>query len=52
MKTKPIYLSLALMGLLSSCTPTPTITESSDYDAPPIYGTGGEHSREPDNEKD
>lgn len=53
MKTKLIYLSLAfIIGSLASCTPTPTTYESNDYKAPPIYGTGGEHSSEPDNEKD
>jgi hypothetical protein len=26
--------------------------EKNVYKSPPIYGSGGEHSREPDNEKD
>lgn len=51
MKAKIIYLSLTLV-LLAACTPTPNTTENSEYKAPSIYGTGGEHSAEPDNEKD
>ena len=53
MKTIFIYLSLVfLIGSFTSCTPTPDIQENNEYKAPPIYGTGGEHSSEPDNEKD
>jgi|TARA_R110002020_G_scaffold379355_3_gene590538 hypothetical protein len=51
MKATIIYLSLAI-GLLGSCTPTPDNSDNNLYKAPPIYGTGGEHSAEPDNEKD
>ncbi len=53
MKTKLIYLSLIIfIGIQSSCTPTPINNESNTYHAPPIYGTSGEHSAEPDNDKD
>lgn len=53
MKTKLIYLGLSCyLGILTSCTPTPTTIESDAHKAPIIYGTGGEHSTEPDNEKD
>jgi hypothetical protein len=52
MKTLFIYLSFVLIGFFASCTPTPDIQESSEYKAPPSYGTGGEHSSELDNEKD
>lgn len=53
MKTKLIYLSLAcLIGLLASCTPTPLDKETNVHKSPTIYGSGGEHSTEPDNEKD
>ena len=41
-----IYLSLAI-GLLGSCMPTPDNSDNNLYKAPPIYGTGGEHSAEP-----
>ncbi|MBK5214559.1 MAG: hypothetical protein JJE55_12965 [Flavobacteriaceae bacterium] len=53
MKTKLIYLSLVcFIGLIASCTPTPLNNESNAHKAPTIYGTGGEHSAEPDNDKD
>lgn len=53
MKTNFIFLSLVfLIGVLNSCTPTSDIQESNEYNAPPSYGTGGEHSSELDNEKD
>ena len=53
MKTKILYLTLAgFIGLLISCTPTPVNNEKNVYKSPPIYGSGGEHVREPDNEKD
>ncbi|HLW32165.1 MAG TPA: hypothetical protein VKX40_07875 [Aequorivita sp.] len=53
MKTKFIYLSLAIfIGTLVSCTPVAMDNESNAYKTPPIYGTSGEHSAEPDNEKD
>ena len=53
MKTLFIYLSLIfLIAPLASCTPTTELQEKNEYKAPPSYGTGGEHSSEPDNEKD
>ena len=52
MKTQNIFLILLLMvGLLGSCTPIAPVTDSTDSTLP-AYGTGGEQSAEPDNEKD
>lgn len=53
MKTKITLLCLVLCAsLLTSCTPDAINMDSETLKAPPIYGTGGEHSAEPDNEKD
>lgn len=53
MKTKTTFLSLILLiGILSSCTPTPINTDTNVQIAPTIYGVGGEQSAEPDNDKD
>lgn len=53
MKTKIILLCLVLYAsLLTSCTPDAIIMDSKAPKASPIYGTGGEHSAEPDNDKD
>ena len=53
MKTKLLCLGLVcFMGVLFSCTPVELESQRSLQDVPPIYGTGGEHSTEPDNVKD
>jgi len=53
MKVKIVLLVLSLIvGLISSCTPVEIAGDSEAQYPPPIYGTGGEHSVEPDNEKD
>ncbi len=52
MKTKITFLGLLLLlGIVSSCTPTP-ITDNNVQKTTPIYGVGGEQSAEPDNERD
>ena len=40
------------MSLLSSCTPIDITEDYKIQELPLIYVTGGEHSVEPDNEKD
>ncbi len=53
MKTKITFLGLVLLtSLFTSCTPDLLTVDSKSQKTPPIYGTGGEHSAEPDNEKD
>lgn len=53
MKTKITFFSLLLLlGIISSCTPTSINSDREVQKAPTIYGTGGEQSAEPDNEKD
>ncbi|KXO01249.1 hypothetical protein LS48_01945 [Aequorivita aquimaris] len=52
MKTKITFLGLVIFtSLLTNCTPNALIDETSAQ-TPPIYNTGGEHSAEPDNDKD
>lgn len=50
--TLKILRILLLFGAISSCTPNPIISDTTVQNAPSIYGTGGEQSAEPDNEKD
>lgn len=53
MKTKFTFLSmLLLLGIICSCTPNAISADREVQKAPTIYGTGGEQSAEPDNEKD
>jgi hypothetical protein len=53
MKTKITLLGLVLLtSLLTSCTPDSLTVDSKAQKTSPIYGTGGEHSAEPDNDKD
>ncbi len=53
MKTKFVFLSLLLVvSLMSSCNPIEIAEDSEMQNLPTVYGTGGEHSVEPDNEKD
>ena len=53
MKTKITLLPLLLfISIIASCTPNPMVTDNQEQKAPTIYGTGGEQSAEPDNEKD
>ncbi|SDF23601.1 hypothetical protein [Ulvibacter litoralis] len=51
MKTKVILYFILIWTALSSCTPT-SLSPSSASEAHPFYGTGGEHSSGPDNDKD
>lgn len=53
MKLKTTFLSLMLLlCIVCSCTPNSGIPDNDTNKATTIYGTGGEHSAEPDNEKD
>ena len=53
MKTKITLLGLVLFtSLLTSCTPNALLTDANTQKSPTVYGTGGEHSAEPDNDKD
>ena len=53
MKTKISFLCVLLFtGLLTSCTPNALMGDNQAQENPVIYGTGGEHSAGPDNEKD
>ncbi len=53
MKTKITFLGIVLFtSLLTSCTPNALPVNDNAQHHPPIYNTGGEHSAEPDNDKD
>ncbi|MEM0519020.1 hypothetical protein [Aequorivita flava] len=53
MKTTLKHLCIwCFIGLLTSCTPTPVNNDTLVKKAKPVFATGGEHSTEPDNEKD
>lgn len=53
MKTKITFLGLVLFtSLLTSCTPNALTADENAQKHQPIYNTGGEHSAEPDNDKD
>ncbi|MCB0465557.1 MAG: hypothetical protein KDC78_07765 [Aequorivita sp.] len=53
MKTKIIFTGLVLFAsLFTNCTPNALTAEDNAQQHPTIYGTGGEHSAEPDNDKD
>jgi hypothetical protein len=53
MKTKITFLGLVLFtSLLTSCTPNALTADENAQKHQPIYNTGGEHSAQPDNDKD
>lgn len=53
MKTRITFLLiLVFTGIISSCTPNAIADNDASQKVPNVYGWGGEHSVEPDNEKD
>lgn len=53
MKNTRIFCGLFMITILTiACTPASLPSDNSNPDTPLYYGTGGEHSVRPDNEKD